>query len=194
VTLTVRLRRLRSTCHRPPGVRATRSLAARRAGAHLIPDPRMRSPIRPLLATIVAIAVLAVPASASTSTVYVSAYCQTGRTASGIETRPGIVATRSAIPSRSSDRAARIRLLDRRRRPALALHDLDVPRDRDPRARPHRPPTRSETVMPTPARRRLIHRRTHDPKLGPPRSRGKAGVLQRAAQRRRLARDRARRR
>jgi hypothetical protein len=40
--------------------------------------------------------------------------------------------------------------------------------------------------MPNVAGRRYIHRRTADPKLGPPRSKGLAGVRQRALQRKRL--------
>ena len=48
--------------------------------------------------------------------------------------------------------------------------------------------------MPTPPRRRYIHRRQHTAALGPPRSRGLAGVKQRMAQRKRMAKERARRR
>jgi 3D (Asp-Asp-Asp) domain-containing protein len=73
--------------------------------------------------------VLAVPASASTSTVYVTAYCQSGRTASGIETRHGIVATRSAIPFGTTVRIAgeTYTVADRMAPYDLAAYDLFMP-------------------------------------------------------------------
>ena len=78
---------------------------------------------------------LAVPASASTSTVYVTAYCQSGRTASGIETRHGIVATRSAIPFGTTVRIAgeTYTVADRMAPYDLAAYDLFMPSCTDAR-------------------------------------------------------------
>ena len=118
---------------------ARRGAPAPRRACPILPQPKEAICIRlPALAATVAIAAIptAQTSRPTTTTALVTAYCQTGRTASGIETKPGIVATRSAIPFGtvvhiSGTPLGNYRVEDRMASTDLASDDLYTPRCSD---------------------------------------------------------------